>query len=154
MNNAISFPTVIGHISIIEENDSIIAVSFSKIQQPCYNLTETPLLREAATEISAFLNGKLKAFSIPYKLHGTCFQEKVWSALMTIPYGETCTYKDIAKLINQPKAYRAVGNANNKNNLPLIIPCHRVIGSNNKPVGYNGGLQIKEYLLNLETKTR
>ena len=153
MNNFFSFQSIIGDISIVENSNNIISINFGRIE-PSYSTQNkiTPILLEAANEVKAFLKGELKVFSIPYKVYGTCFQEKVWSSLTTIPYGETLTYKDIAALISQPKAYRAVGNANNKNPLPIIIPCHRVIGTNKKLTGYAGGLKIKEYLLNLEAK--
>ncbi|WLD94007.1 methylated-DNA--[protein]-cysteine S-methyltransferase [Alkalihalobacillus sp. AL-G] len=89
-------------------------------------------------------------FDIPLDLFGTRFQKQVWDGLMHIPYGETYSYKDIATLIGSPKAVRAIGSANNKNPMPIIIPCHRVIGSNGCLVGYGGGLDKKEVLLNLE----
>lgn len=87
---------------------------------------------------------------MPIETIGTEFQKKVWNELRNIPYGQTKTYKDIALAIKNEKACRAIGNANNKNPLPIIIPCHRVIGSNGKLVGYSGGLDIKEKLLNIE----
>ena len=102
-------------------------------------------------ELDEYFNGNLKKFSAKLNLSGTEFEKKVYNALLNIPYAKTKTYKDIAKIIDQPKAYRAVGNANAKNKIPILIPCHRVVSVNSLG-GYNGGLEIKKYLLNLESK--
>lgn len=101
-------------------------------------------------QLDEYFAGTRKAFDFPYRLHGTPFQEKVWAALQEIPYGETRSYKDIAKAIGQPNAYRAVGMANHANPIFLVIPCHRVIGANGSLVGYGGGLAVKKALLELE----
>ena len=101
-------------------------------------------------EIIEYLKGKRRVFEFPYKLKGTEFQIKVWNELLKIPYGKTRTYKEIAVAINNPKAFRAVGMANNKNPLMILVPCHRVIGSNKKMIGYAGGVDMKMALLNLE----
>ncbi len=105
---------------------------------------------EVFCQIEEFLTGKRNAFEIAYKLEGTDFQKKVWTALLNIPYGETRTYKQIAHVIGCPNASRAVGMANNKNPLMLVIPCHRVIGSDGSLVGYAGGLEMKKALLATE----
>ena len=102
-------------------------------------------------QIIEYLKGDLKIFSLPLDLQGTDFQKKVWMELLKIPYGEIKTYKDIAISIGSPKAYRAVGGALNKNPILIVVPCHRVIGSNGKLVGYGGGLNIKRSLLDLES---
>lgn len=101
-------------------------------------------------EIIEFLDGKRKEFTFDIEPEGTDFQKKVWKALRDIPYGETRTYKDIAIAIGNEKACRAVGLANNRNPIVFAIPCHRVIGSNGKLVGFGGGLDVKQKLLNLE----
>jgi len=101
-------------------------------------------------QILEYLKGNLKYFDIKYKMIGTDFQKKVWKELKKIPYGKTMTYLDIAKSIKNVKAVRAVGRACNKNPLWIIIPCHRVIGSNNKLIGYAGGIDMKKELLNIE----
>lgn len=101
-------------------------------------------------QIHEYFKGDRKVFEIPLFIEGTDFQKKVWEALLEIPYGETNSYKDIGIKIGNKKAARAVGNANNKNPLPLIIPCHRVIGSNGKMVGYAKGIDIKKTLLRHE----
>lgn len=101
-------------------------------------------------QIIQYFKGNLKYFSLNLDLQGTEFQKKVWAELLNIPYGETRTYKDIAQYIGSPKGYRAVGRALNTNPIPIIVPCHRVIGSNGQLVGFAGGLGLKEKLLELE----
>lgn len=104
----------------------------------------------AATQLGEYFAGKRHSFDLPLDMRGTEFQRKVWKALLEIPYGTAVSYKSIAERIGQPKAVRAVGGANNKNPLPIVVPCHRVIGSGGALVGYGGGLSIKESLLSLE----
>ena len=115
-----------------------------------YILKETFLIKKASEQLFEYLAGKRKDFELPLLRDGTDFQISVWNELIKIPYGETRSYKDIAIAINNEKAVRAVGMANNRNKISIFIPCHRVIGMNKKLVGYGGGLQIKEFLLNLE----
>ena len=103
-------------------------------------------------EIMEYLNGKRKSFDIKYQMNGTEFQKKVWKELINIPYAETRSYKEIAVAVGNPKASRAVGMANNKNPIAIIVPCHRVIGSDGRLIGYAGGLDMKRALLNLEKK--
>lgn len=103
-------------------------------------------------EIIEYLNGERKKFSLPLDLRGTDFQIRVWKELLNIPYGNTATYKEVANFIGKPKAFRAVGNALNKNPVLIVVPCHRVIGSNGKLVGFRGGLELKRKLLNLESQ--
>lgn len=110
----------------------------------------TDLTDYVFNQIEEYLVGKRKYFDFKYELRGTDFQMKVWNELKKIPYGETLSYKDIAIRIGNEKSYRAVGNANNKNPITIVVPCHRVIGENGKLVGYFGGLKMKEFLLNLE----
>lgn len=104
----------------------------------------------AFEQICDYLKGQRQTFDFPYELHGTEFQKKVWHALCQIPYGETRTYKQIAAAAGNPKASRAVGMANNKNPMMIVVPCHRVIGANGALVGYAGGLDMKKALLELE----
>ncbi len=123
---------------------------FSKYNSPIGNLY---LVEEEGKLIRVtfeYFAGSRKEFDIPLKLYGTEFQIKVWKALEVIPYGETKSYKDIAICIDNPKGCRAVGLANNRNPIPIIIPCHRVIGANGKLVGYGGGIDKKIFLLELE----
>lgn len=108
------------------------------------------LLRQAARELEAYFAGELQAFTLPLAPAGTEFQQSVWAALRTIPYGQTRTYGQIAAQIGRPKACRAVGMANHCNPLPIVVPCHRVVGSDGKLTGYAWGLELKERLLALE----
>jgi methylated-DNA-[protein]-cysteine S-methyltransferase len=110
----------------------------------------TSLLREAAAQLGDYFLRKRQVFDLPLSLHGTDFQVAVWGALQTIPYGETRSYKQIAEQIGKPNAYRAVGMANNRNPVSIVVPCHRVIGHDGALVGYGGGMPAKEYLLRLE----
>jgi methylated-DNA-[protein]-cysteine S-methyltransferase len=107
-------------------------------------------LREVKDQLEQYFNTEQSNFTCELDLMGTSFQKLVWNSLLEIPYGEVRTYKEVAQAIGAPKAVRAVGGANNKNSIPIIIPCHRVIGSNGALVGYGGGLHIKEQLLQLE----
>lgn len=143
--------TLIGRIAIAEQNGNITQLYFATDVIPSdFEITETPLLNAAFSQLNAYLAGELQQFSLPLAPRGTDFMQTVWQALCTIPYGKTASYKEIAVAIGNPKAVRAVGLANNKNPLPIFIPCHRVIGSDGKLVGYAGGLQIKQQLLDLE----
>ena len=150
----------LGKIGIVEENGKIVKiVIINKNDENNKNVDDfiekdTKLLVKAKNELEEYFEGKRKEFDLPLKQEGTEFQKKVWNALSKIPYGETRTYKEIAKMIGNEKASRAVGMANNKNNIPIIIPCHRVIGSNGKLVGYALGLDMKQYLLDLESKNK
>ena len=147
--------TVIGKINIVEEDGYIIMVDIGE-KEDMKNIEEkdTRLLKEAEKQLEEYFSLKRKQFNLPYKQEGTTFMKKVWNALQEIPYGETRSYKQIAEEIGKPKAVRAVGMANNKNKIPIIIPCHRVIGSNGKLIGYALGLDVKKYLLDLESKNK
>jgi O-6-methylguanine DNA methyltransferase len=115
------------------------------------NITYAPEVFLKATEqLDEYFAGERREFTLPLDVYGTPFQKLVWNQLRQIPYGETKSYKDIALAINAAKAVRAIGGANNKNPLSIFVPCHRVIGSNGALVGYGGGLDIKEHLLQLE----
>lgn len=134
---------------LVATETHLINIQFT--QQPQKALLQTTeLLSMATIQLDEYFQGKRTTFSLPFKLTGTPFQLAVWKELQNIPYGQTTSYKEIAQKINKPKACRAVGMANNKNPLPIIIPCHRVIGSNGKLIGYAGGLKLKNYLLELE----
>jgi methylated-DNA-[protein]-cysteine S-methyltransferase len=111
---------------------------------------EFPVLKAAAEQLTAYFGGELKLFELPLTPEGTAFQRSVWDALLTIPYGETRSYMQMAVVIGAPKAVRAVGAANGQNPIPIVIPCHRVIGSNGKLTGFGGGLPLKRQLLDLE----
>ncbi|MDR1983890.1 MAG: methylated-DNA--[protein]-cysteine S-methyltransferase [Prevotellaceae bacterium] len=147
--NYYSYNTKIGDILIVEDNENIVEIVFAK-KETIGNKKETDTIKKAAKQLKEYFDGKRKTFDFPIKPQGTEFQKQVWAALQNIPYGELCSYKQIAEKIGNPKAVRAVGMANNKNPLPVVVPCHRVIGSNGKLTGYAYGLDMKEYLINLE----
>ncbi|MCY9515681.1 methylated-DNA--[protein]-cysteine S-methyltransferase [Paenibacillus apiarius] len=107
-------------------------------------------LQEARRQLEEYFAGKRQTFELSLDLQGTSFQKEVWRALMEIPYGETRSYKQVAEAIGNPKAVRAVGGANNRNPISIVVPCHRVIGANGQLVGYGGGMNKKEILLQLE----
>ncbi len=115
---------------------------------------EVKILARAARELEAYFGGRLRRFEVPLDLSGTPFQKKVWGALSRIPYGETRSYKDVAAKIRNAKAVRAVGSANGKNPVCIIVPCHRVISNDGSLGGYSGGLRVKTALLKLEASTR
>ena len=146
------FDSPVGKIKIIEEDNRVVEIRFVKDEKN-YN-PKTEVLKLAKKEFKEYFTGKRKVFTFPIKLDGREFSLKVYKALMEIPYGETRSYKDIAIKIGNENSQRAVGGANNKNKLPIVIPCHRVIGRNGKLVGYAEGLEIKQKLLELERKNK
>lgn len=117
-----------------------------------YNIKETDILKEASNQLYEYFQGKRQVFNLPLAPEGTPFMKNVWKCLRDIPYGETKSYKEIATAAGNEKACRAVGQANNKNPIPIFIPCHRVIGSNGSLIGYRNGLQTKKLLLEIEKK--
>ncbi|MBP3670306.1 MAG: methylated-DNA--[protein]-cysteine S-methyltransferase [Bacteroides sp.] len=144
-----TYDTVLGSVTFVEEDGALLAITthrpYEGIEQ------ETALIKEAYRQLSEYLKGERKAFDLPLNPKGTDFQKRVWRALCDIPYGETRSYKQIAEAIGNPKAVRAVGMANNRNPITIVVPCHRVIGADGKLVGYGGGLEMKEFLLRLES---
>lgn len=148
MKHYLTFTSVLGAITLTEEDGALTALDFSSADD--FEKTQTPFLLDVKKQLDEYFEGKRRIFSIPLVLHGTEFQKRVWKALETIEYGTVISYQELAEMVGNNKASRAVGGANNKNPIPIIIPCHRVIGKNGKLVGYGGGLWIKEKLLNLE----
>ena len=143
-----SYETMLGSVTFVEEDGALLAISTHRSFEGV--IQETKLIKEAYRQFSEYLEGERKEFNLPFKMQGTEFQKRVWKALCDIPYGETRSYKQIAQAIGNPKAVRAVGMANNKNPLLVIVPCHRVIGTNGQLVGYASGLEKKRLLLQLE----
>lgn len=143
------YDTEIGRICILQEEDAIVALGF---EQPGENVIwqETPLLQETISQVKEYLKGERRTFDVKLSSKGTAFQQKVWRALREISYGETRTYGQIAAAVGSPKGARAVGMACNRNPIMIIVPCHRVIGSNGSLTGFGGGLPVKEKLLKLE----
>jgi len=149
--NTFFYATSIGRIGITENNGEITNLYFENDKlPPGLHINETPVLKEAARQLGGYLAGELKEFSLPLAPAGTDFMKKIWAGLCEIPYGKTATYGGIAVKTGSPKASRAVGMANNRNPIPIFIPCHRVIGSTGLLTGYRGGLVLKKVLLDLE----
>lgn len=148
--------TPIGPLTITATKKAVTAIRFGtqvpEGSTPCTGAGATPLLRKAAEEIGDYFAGSRRKFTLPLAPEGTPFQQKVWEALRTIPYGETRTYKQIAIQIGHNQSFRAVGMASNRNPIAIVVPCHRVIGYDGKLTGYAGGLDIKEQLLELEKR--
>jgi len=149
--NLYFYETPVGKIGLADNGRAITDLFFGE-DSPLteYIINETELLKSAYKQLMEYFSGSRKIFDLSLAFEGTSFQQKVWKALLTIPYGHVRSYKDIAKQTGNEKACRAVGMANNRNPIGIIIPCHRVIGSDGKLVGYGGGLDIKRYLLQLE----
>ena len=151
MEHVFFYTTSLGKIGIADNGSAITRLFFSDGSVPHgASVTETALIKMAAAQLQAYLAGERKIFELPLAPAGTAFQQAVWRALQGIPYGEARSYQAIAEQIGRPKAFRAVGMANNKNPIAIVIPCHRVIGKDGKLVGYAGGLAVKEKLLALE----
>ena len=143
--------TTIGRIGIAEENGAITNLYFESHAIPHnVEIRETAIIKEAFRQLKAYLAGDLQSFSVPLAPAGTDFMRTVWKTLCSVPYGKTASYTEIALGVGNPKAARAVGMANNKNPIPIFIPCHRIIGIGGKLVGYRGGLSVKKALLDLE----
>ncbi|WP_317854868.1 methylated-DNA--[protein]-cysteine S-methyltransferase [Chakrabartyella piscis] len=140
----------VGRLLLVEEDGYLTYVSLHKEPSETMIFAETPLLLETKQQLEDYFIGKRKDFDLPMNPKGTQFQKKVWNALMEIPYGKTVSYGEIAKIAGSPKGARAVGMANHVNPIVVVVPCHRVIGSNGKLVGYGGGVDKKVYLLDLE----
>ncbi|MDF2611745.1 MAG: ogt [Lachnospiraceae bacterium] len=153
MKNTYYYETQIGKIAISEDGSGITNIDLIT-EKPINleDLRETSLIKKAAGQLQEYFDGKRKVFELPLNPSGTEFQNKVWEALKTIPYGERWSYKQVAESIGKPNAARAVGMANNKNPIMIVIPCHRVVGAKGDLVGYAGGLHIKEMLLKLEER--
>ena len=143
--------TPLGGLQIREEAGAICAIGFTQ-EAPCP--PQTPLLTEAARQLTAYFDGTLTAFDLPLRLTGTDFRLRCWQALQTIPYGETISYGEQARRIGNPKAVRAVGGANHHNPISIVIPCHRVIGADGTLTGYGGGTDRKAWLLAHEKRVR
>ncbi|WP_175989881.1 methylated-DNA--[protein]-cysteine S-methyltransferase [Bacillus sp. Marseille-Q1617] len=141
----------IGLIDIQGTDERITSILFIEEQEADDCGDECPLvLEECEKQLDEYFKGKRRTFTFPYQLDGTLFQKKVWEALTGVSYAKTSTYKDIAVTIGNEKAVRGVGSANGRNRLSIVVPCHRIIGSNGKLTGYAGGLWRKEWLLRHE----
>lgn len=151
-----SMKSPVGELQLVASDSGLAAILWENDDPARVKLGEKtekknhPVLVETERQLQEYFDGERDSFSVPLDFKGTDFQKKVWKALLTIPYGETRSYAQIAKQIGSPKAMRAVGAANGRNPISIIAPCHRVIGANGKLVGFAGGLEAKTYLLDLE----
>jgi len=148
------WPSPVGALLFLDDGEGLCGLQFQDGAHPLeidksWKKQRSPFER-VIQQLEEYFEGRVQNFTIPLSLHGTAFQLSVWKALQTIPYGKTTSYGAIAKKIGKPKASRAVGAANGQNPVSIIVPCHRVIGSTGKLVGYGGGLPIKTALLELE----
>lgn len=150
MTNLLLHPTPLGTIGIAENGRAITEIFFNEQIPVGAHTHSTPLLQQAAQQIDEYFAGKRTAFDLPLEPQGTPYRLRVWQTLRGIPYGATATYAEIATCAGNPRAARAVGGANHHNPIPIVIPCHRVIGANGALTGYAGGMERKEFLLALE----
>ena len=141
-----------GLVAVLWQNDHPARASGSVRLDELIEDDRHPILLKAERQLGEYFAGKRKEFAIPLDMRGTAFQKNVWEALLAIPFGETRSYGQLAKQLGNPSATRAVGAANGRNPLPIIVPCHRVIGSSGKLTGFGGGLETKAHLLNLEER--
>jgi len=148
------FETPLGTMGLGEENGALARVYLPGQPMPRLMPHKTPLLERAEGQILEYLNGQRQVFDLPLSPEGTSFQMKVWKALLDIPYGAAESYGSIARRIGCPGGARAVGMANHRNPLPILIPCHRVVGAKGQLTGYAGGLELKGTLLELEKNSR
>jgi methylated-DNA-[protein]-cysteine S-methyltransferase len=150
--------SVVGHLKLLASRHGLAAILWenerpNRVRLPAQEeMSDHPVLLEAERQLNDYFAGNRTRFSVPLDLLGTEFQRKVWEALLTIPFGETRSYRQIAGQIGRPTAVRAVGAANGRNPISIIVPCHRVIGSDGALTGFAGGLEVKAYLLGLESR--
>jgi methylated-DNA-[protein]-cysteine S-methyltransferase len=139
--------TPLGAMHLVGDGDELVAANLPNHPVPAIRTGRSPVLDEAAIQLAEYFGGTRLDFALSLGTRGTGFQELVWRALVTIPYGETCSYGDIARAIGRPAASRAVGAANGRNPIAIIVPCHRVIGGDGGLTGYGGGMVAKRWLL-------
>lgn len=151
MKQILIVPSPVGPLTLTQEDQALTGLHFGEHPQQGAE-GPTPLLEKAARQLEEYFAGQRKEFSLPLAPKGTEFQLRVWQALLQIPYGETRSYGELAAMVGNPKACRAVGGANHRNPLSILIPCHRVVGTGGSLTGYAGGLSVKEFLLKLETR--
>jgi len=149
------YNSTVGPLSLASNGKALTGLAFETQTHPCRALDgaedgDDAILKEARKQLAAYFKGDLKTFDLPLAPQGTDFQTKVWTALRTIPFGKTASYGDIANKIGAPQAMRAVGAANGRNPIAIIVPCHRVIGANGSLTGFGGGMERKQFLLALE----
>ena len=149
----------VGALKLVAHDSALVAVMWDNEDHKRVRLAQLvespqpPILLKVKQQLAEYFAGQRQQFDLPLDFQGTIFQQRVWQALLSIPYGETCSYKDIARQLGNEKAVRAVGAANGRNPISIIAPCHRVIGSGGALVGFAGGLDKKQILLSLEKQT-
>lgn len=149
--NTLTLSTPIGDLQLVSDGQSLVSIAFpGQHQQLGGDSQEDAVLARAAKQLGEFFDGRRRHFDLPLAASGTQFQREVWSQLTKIPFGEVRSYRDIAAEIGRPTAVRAVGAANGRNPLPIVVPCHRVIGADGSLTGFAGGLERKRQLLVLE----
>ena len=139
--------TPVGMLKIVADETNLLKIEFTRRD---FTEKNNMITHKAKQQLKEYFQRKRRHFELPFQFPLNNFNGKIWYLLYTIPYGTTVSYKDVAKMAGNPAAYRAVGNANHKNPLPIVIPCHRVIKNNGSPGGYGAGVKIKQYLLQLE----
>lgn len=148
------YESPVGQLLLVGDGNNIHRIDFATTCRPVTPKTSwefnASIFRTLTNELDAYFNGHLQRFSVTVAPNGSAFQKKVWDALQKIEYGQTCTYADIARSIGKPTASRAVGSANGRNPVSIVIPCHRVIGTNGTLTGYAGGISTKQWLLSHE----
>ena len=144
------FDTPLGPMALASEEEAIVRLYLPNTPTPRLMSRETPLLARGRDQLLEYMAGRRKTFDLPLAPQGTPFQQRVWAALRDIPYGQTRSYREIAQAVDCPKGFRAVGLANNRNPIPIFIPCHRVLGADGSLTGYAGGLELKKALLSIE----
>ena len=152
MERSVRLDTPVGPVTVTATERAVTAVRFGAAGPAVGQAGDLPpVLRQAVEELREYFAGERREFTLPLAPAGTPFQQQVWTALREIPYGATCSYRRIAERIGRPKACRAVGMANNRNPIAIVVPCHRVVGASGAVVGYAAGLEVKEKLLALES---
>lgn len=146
------FESPVGPLALAAQEGVLVRLYLPNTPTPRLMPHKTPLMEEAEKQLLEYFRGERQAFDLPLAPEGTTFQKKVWQALKEIPYGQTRSYGEIARQVGCPKGFRAVGMANHRNPLPILIPCHRVVGSKGTLTGYAGGVELKRQLLELEKK--
>lgn len=144
------FDTPLGPMALASEEEAIVRLYLPNTPTPRLMSREALLLARGRDQLLEYMAGRRKAFDLPLAPQGTPFQQRVWAALRDIPYGQTRSYREIAQTVDCPKGFRAVGLANNRNPIPIFIPCHRVLGADGSLTGYAGGLELKKALLSIE----
>jgi methylated-DNA-[protein]-cysteine S-methyltransferase len=151
----IDIQSPIGRLLLASDGEALCLVEFERPRHPfrrdgAWQQREDAVLRETRRQLEEYFDGRRRSFDLPLAPRGTAFQQRVWMALRGIPYGETTSYAQLARGLGMPTATRAVGAANGRNPLPIVVPCHRVIGADGSLTGFGGGLPTKEFLLTLE----